>query len=271
MIQKRQSRTPEDCGSHRFARWATTGLTLVLALTSGIARADDPALDSEPHATQLPAHNKMETTNLATGTAWSVAPGYAVTAWHVISETSDITLVADSGIEYEAQVVLIDEELDIALLAIENGEQLTCLPMAEFGSLLGSSVFTVGFPRVDVMGRSPKVSQGIISSTNGLNDDPTHYQTSLPIQPGNSGGPLLNLKGEVVGVISSMLAVRNPGLDEPILLPNLNIAVKITEVQRLLESLPDELRPANPVMTPEQSLEVLAENVRQSVLIVVAR
>ncbi|NNE07091.1 MAG: trypsin-like peptidase domain-containing protein [Gemmatimonadetes bacterium] len=271
MIQKRQSHAPAVNGPLP-ARRAATGLALALAIacTAGYARTDD--LTSPSPASRLPAHNKMEDMNLATGTAWSVAPGYAVTAWHIIAETGDIALVADTGIEYEANVVLIDEELDIALLAIENdGSRLASLPMAEIGSRLGASVFTVGFPRVDVMGRSPKVSQGIISGTNGLNDDPSHYQTSLPIQPGNSGGPLLNLKGEVVGVISSMLAVRNPGLDEPILLPNLNIAVKITEVQRLLESLPDELRPVDPVTSPEQSLEALAENVRQSVLIVVAR
>ncbi len=268
MIQKRQSHAPAVNGP-LITRWAATGLTLALIMTGGPARADDPV--PEPLATELPAHNKMENANLATGTAWSVAPGYAVTAWHIIAKTGDIVLVADTGVEYEANVVLIDEELDIALLAIKSGEQITCLPMADIGSRLGASVFTVGFPRVDVMGRSPKVSQGIISGTNGLNDDPFHYQTSLPIQPGNSGGPLLNLKGEVVGVISSMLAVRNPGLDEPILLPNLNIAVKIAEVQRLLESLPDKLQPAHSITSQEQSLEALADNVRRSVLIVVAR
>ena len=119
------------------------------------------------------------------------------------------------------------------------------------------------------MGRTPKLTDGVISSVNGYRDDPASYQISVPIQPGNSGGPLLNMDGEVVGVVASMLGIvtENSGSRT---LPNVAYAIKVSELQKLLAALPGTaLAPGNLQETPA-TLADLAERIQQSVMIVVA-
>ena len=65
---------------------------------------------------------------------------------------------------------------------------------------LGATVFTIGFPNPEVQGLMPKLTSGQVSATAGLHDDSRHYQVSIPIQPGNSGGPLCNIHGEAIGI-----------------------------------------------------------------------
>lgn len=91
---------------------------------------------------------------------------------------------------------------------------------------LGDSVFTIGFPAIDLQGTEPKYTDGKISSLSGLRDDPDKYQISVPVQPGNSGGPLVDQSGNVAGVIVARLndfaALRSMGS----LPQNVNYAVK---------------------------------------------
>ena len=93
---------------------------------------------------------------------------------------------------------------------------------------LGQAVSTVGFPMPNLMGVSPKAGEGIINSLTGIQDDIRTFQVSIPIQPGNSGGPLLNESGQVIGIISSKLnelyAINYKGT----IMQNVNYAVKIS-------------------------------------------
>ena len=68
---------------------------------------------------------------------------------------------------------------------------------------LGDIVFTVGYPTPDLLGTDPKYTNGTVSALSGLRSDASFLQISVPIQPGNSGGPLVNEDGEVVGVVVS--------------------------------------------------------------------
>lgn len=205
------------------------------------------------------------------GTAWPVAAGYAVTNHHVIDGKQHVTLINNKGDELIAEVIASDEANDIAFLRVNNPNHLPpALPLSSRGASLGASVFTIGFPRIDIMGKSPKLSQGIISSVKGLQDDPSKYQISVPIQQGNSGGPLLNMRGEVVGMITAMLGKIgvNGGPAKPI--SNINFALKIEVVKQFLARVPhpsvdiSELRPS------ANDLENLAARVQDSVLIVMA-
>ena len=164
---------------------------------------------------------------VSVGTAWPIAAGYAVTNHHVVNGKLAVTLVSRDGTEITANVIASDQIHDIAFLKVNQpGDLPPALPISRGGASLGASVFTIGFPRIDIMGKSPKLSHGIISGVNGLRDDPTSYQISVPIQPGNSGGPLLNMRGEVVGMITAMLGsvVDNDGAATPI--PNINYALR---------------------------------------------
>ena len=208
----------------------------------------------------------------STGTAWPLGSGYVVTNDHIVADSSDVILINGKGQELAAQVVLRDQAGDIALLEVgDPGKLPPALPLAKVPLRLGSRVFTLGFPRLDFMGRSPKLSEGVISGTNGPLDDPGSYQTTVPIQPGNSGGPLLNMNGEVVGVVKSMLGVRDERQGSIYLLPNASCALKIKSVRDLLDLLPRQDRTLTILPNRSGNLETLAARIQSSVLIVVAR
>jgi S1-C subfamily serine protease len=63
---------------------------------------------------------------------------------------------------------------------------------------VGEEVYTIGYPQPDIMGTEPKLTTGIINALSGIDNDNTHTQISVQIQPGNSGGPLFNSNGNVV-------------------------------------------------------------------------
>ena len=99
----------------------------------------------------------------------------------------------------------------------------------------GSEVFTLGFPMTDVMGSEVKFTDGKISSKTGIQGDATVYQITVPIQPGNSGGPLFNMDGSLVGITSSGLN-RDYYRSE-----NVNYAIKSSYLKTLVESLPNHI------------------------------
>lgn len=103
---------------------------------------------------------------------------------------------------------------------------------------LGQSVVTVGFPNIDIQGFSPKLSKGEIAGLSGIQDDSRNFQISNPIQPGNSGGALVDQYGNVVGVIVAKLnqqvAVEFTGT----IAENVNYAIKSSYLLSFLESVP---------------------------------
>src|SRR5690606_5923985 len=107
------------------------------------------------------------------------------------------------------------------------------------GVKLGQSVFTIGFPNPDVQGVEPKLTRGDISSLAGLQDDPRFFQISVPTQPGNSGGPILDEQGNVVGILTAKLrdsvAIRTSGA----IAQNVNYATKSSLLATVLESIPE--------------------------------
>ena len=226
---------------------------------------------------QATAHSSLEQQEFldtlsgsSTGTAWSVAPGYAVTSNHIVEETEAVELYDITGRKRTATIILRDEESDLALMRVhELNDFPPALPLSTKISRLGSSVFTVGFPRVDIMGRTPKLTDGIISSVNGYRDDPSSYQISVPIQPGNSGGPLLNMKGEVVGVVASMLGTVTENAESRTL-PNVSYAIKATALRKFLSGLSAAVLTPDRPQTEPASLADLAERTQHSVMLIVA-
>jgi hypothetical protein len=206
------------------------------------------------------------------GTGWPTADGYVVTSNHVVAGCQNVVVISTLGEELPARLALRDQVKDIAILEVSDPLKLPpALPLAKKKARLGTAVFTIGFPRVDYMGRSPKLFTGVISSVNGLHDDPASYHTTVPVQPGNSGGPLLNMNGEVVGLVTSMLGLRDKEDGDIRMLPNASCALKIASVEKLFPLLPKrdpaiEILPRN-----AGSLETLAERIEGSILLVVAK
>lgn len=167
-----------------------------------------------------------------TGTAWAVTSnGHLVTSAHVVAGASAIHVTTDSGEKLRATLVKTDTKSDLALLKIEGQTSPLFLePSAE----VGQRVATLGFPNTQIQGLEPKLTDGTVSSLSGLNDDRTTLQISVPIQPGNSGGPLVNMNGGVVGIINSRLSDAE-GLRQSGALPQaVNFATKSQAVHFLL-------------------------------------
>ncbi|WP_245917051.1 serine protease [Mucilaginibacter yixingensis] len=129
--------------------------------------------------------------------------GYIVTNYHVIGSRYDSVYVQTaSGDSYRVKVVYTEPQYDVAILKIDDSsfKGLPALPYSfkKSKSDLGERVYTIGYSEGD----SPVVDQGYLSSANGYQGDSAAYRVSIPVNPGNSGGPLVNSKGSIIGIVS---------------------------------------------------------------------
>jgi S1-C subfamily serine protease len=160
--------------------------------------------------------------------------GTAVTNNHVIEGHTNIEVIAANGSKSSATIIKSSKVLDVAILA--TGHQTPqFLTLAATGTLaLGQDVFTIGFPVTNILGDKPKYSEGTISALSGLNNDDSWIQMSTPIQPGNSGGPLVDLNGQVVGIVTATAAVENFFALTGSLPQNINWAIKAEYARALI-------------------------------------
>ena len=136
------------------------------------------------------------------GTAFVVDPsGLLLTANHVIEDAKRIEVSCSGQPGLTATVRTSSAITDLALLEVEGLEIDTHLAISQSVPTLGEQVFTVGYPFVDFLGGEPKYTEGTISASSGPGGDASFLQISVPVQPGNSGGPLVNADGDVVGVV----------------------------------------------------------------------
>jgi S1-C subfamily serine protease/antitoxin component YwqK of YwqJK toxin-antitoxin module len=168
--------------------------------------------------------------------------GYMATNYHVVdgAKSIEVTFIRNGETEsYPASVVLSDKQNDLSILKVESSsfKQLAPIPY-NFSTRIkdtGSEVFTLGYPIADVMGEEVKFTDGKISSKTGIQGDVTVYQISVPIQPGNSGGPLFDNLGNIVGITSS-------GLNrEYFKSENVNYAIKSSYLSSLVDALPQTI------------------------------
>ena len=161
--------------------------------------------------------------------------GEVVTSHHVIAGASKIAVFFLDGTSYEAKTSKLSASTDIAILELQELKK-GGLSFAETGSIkVGEEVFTIGFPTVDLLGNEPKFTDGSISSLSGIKGEASYLQISVPIQPGNSGGPLVRDNGEVLGMIAATAAVCSFYSQTGSLPQNVNWAVKSEYIKLLLE------------------------------------
>lgn len=183
-----------------------------------------------------PASGPVRVTGVGTG--FFISPdGWLVTAAHVV-EAADQVEVVVRGESVPARVVRLDRANDAALLKVE-GQGFPVLPVGNSEELsLGDAVFTIGFPLPDIQGQSPKLTRGNISSLAGIQDDPRHFQISVAVQPGNSGGPLCGEDGIVRGLIVSRINDRFVLQSSGVVPQNINYALKSSYLTALLSPEP---------------------------------
>ena len=192
--------------------------------------------------------------------------GHVLTAAHVVAGANSIKVVTSQGV-VSATVLSRDEANDIAVLKIAGGPYVPLAIAPSHGVRLGQEVATIGFPNVEIQGFSPKVTRGEISSLNGVADDPRDWQISVPVQPGNSGGPLLDESGNLIGVVESKLGLKAAQVtgDMP---QNVNYAVKSAYALALLEPYLDTSAPEPSPASQKQSFEDMVAKAQQSVVLI---
>jgi S1-C subfamily serine protease len=121
---------------------------------------------------------------------------------------------------------------------------------------LGSIVATVGFPDIGLQGFAPKLAKGEIASLSGAGDDPRYFQISVPVQPGNSGGALVDEQGNVIGIVSAKLDAAAAPAASGALPENVNYAVKSSFLLSFLESVPDVSAKLKVPNTKDESLRM---------------
>ena len=161
------------------------------------------------------------TTKSGSGSGFVVAPGRLLTNHHVIEGCGSVS-VAGGG---AAVVVATDQRNDLALLAAPS---VTARPIsfAPEAARLGEDVVAMGYPLGDTLGNRLNITQGIVSSTEGYQGDWTNLQIAVPVQPGNSGGPLLDLEGRIRGVVVTKLKPRVLASGQVIIPEQVNFAIK---------------------------------------------
>jgi len=166
------------------------------------------------------------------GTGFFVTPdGYIITACHVVGKSKHIEIKVKTG-NVPVEIIHTDSTNDIAILKAAG--TFPVLPLADSGTVgLGDAVTTIGFPNPRVQGFSHKLTRGEVSSLAGMQDDPHYFQIDAPIQPGNSGGPLLNASGGVIGILVSSLQTAGGAMAQ-----NVNYAVKSACVLDMIKATP---------------------------------
>ncbi len=184
----------------------------------------------------------------SSGSGFFVSPnGIIATNAHVVEDAKNIRVHVKNESEskiYKAKLELKDSKNDVAIIRIDDPEfkELNNLPytLSEKAEI-GEKSFTIGFPLNDIMGSNFKITDGIISSNTGLNDDVRFYQISVPLQPGNSGGPLFNKNGNIIGITTAKLNSNAVGTN----IENVNYAIKIQYLENILNMLPSYTKPKN--------------------------
>ena len=129
--------------------------------------------------------------------------GYLVTNAHVVRNAKNVVVQNKKGENFNARVVFTDFSKDLVILKIEDDsfKTLSTIPygISKSPSDLAESIYTLGYPRNDEM----VYGQGYLSAKTGRNGDSLSCQITIAANPGNSGGPVLNHNGEVIGVLSS--------------------------------------------------------------------
>lgn len=246
--------TADNCG------WvispATVGIiaTLLLYLVgSALANAEDHV-----QAQQLKA--------VGYGTAFAVnSAGEFLTNYHVVKGCTVLRLRWD-GAGHDATVLTSDEQNDLAVVRSSGGKIEPLRFREGKGIRPGEGIVVLGFPYSGLLSTSAQVTTGGISALTGIRDDIRFMQLTAPVQPGNSGGPLLDLSGNVVGVVSSRineLAVAEATGSLP---QNINFAIKSAVIRTFLDAhqIAYETAPSSARLEPAD----VAETATKSTLLV---
>src|ERR1700687_416532 len=210
----------------------------------------------------------MSTCPNINGTGFVVSlAGHVLTNNHVISQcVGDIhgNLTGDSAVLL--RVVSTDEENDLALLQLPSAMSKDAATIRASGIHSGDSIIAIGFPFHGILTTDFTVTTGIVSSLSGILNDTRFLQISAPVQPGNSGGPLLDTSGNIVGVVAEKLNAVKFAKVTGDLPENINFAIKTGAVRDFLDNSAVVYQTASP--RTELKTAQVAQNARKFTMLI---
>ncbi|MXV15456.1 S1C family serine protease [Hufsiella ginkgonis] len=183
------------------------------------------------------------------GTGFALSGNYIATGLHIVKGADSVYIQNSDGESYKGRVVYTDATYDVAILQITDPhfKAFTTLPYFIKKSESGPAedVFTVGYPR-----DSQVYGKGYLSASTGYRGDTTQYQVSIDVNPGNSGGPLIDNRGNVIGLIQAKQASMEGAA----------FATKSSFLLKAIEAIPSDSLTDKLVLSKKNSLSGLSRN-----------
>ncbi len=244
------------------SNYKACGIDSAAKVSPETTRRNNPS--SERLARYAPAKKTPKSIELvATGSGFFVSgAGHIVTAAHVVNGCAEVR----SPQGHALRPIAIDTQSDLALLSSASKPVIFAHLRGGRGARLGEPVVAVGYPLHGLLGADPIVTTGTLSSLAGLNNDRRDIQISAPVQPGNSGGPLLGENGSLVGVVEAKLDALRVAEVTGDIPENVNFAVSVSTLQSFLNanSVPYAIDDRN---VTRSSADIASEASRYTVLL----
>ena len=190
---------------------------------------------STPELPPVPAagpQNAQPQTGSGTG-VYVTNEGHIITNAHVVANCAEIRVGTGEGNFETGRLIAKDAANDLALLKVSS--KPTRWGALRFGVRLGENVAAIGYPLTQVLATSGNFTTGNVTALAGIADDTRFYQVSAPVQPGNSGGPLLDESVNLVGIVSSKLNFLSEIKSQGDIPENVNFAIKASVAANFLQ------------------------------------
>ncbi len=217
-----------------------------------IKKSQTQIIDSikENSSTLIPENNET----FFGGTGFALTnDGYIVTNYHVVKDAKKIFINTAKNKNYKAYTVAFDPKSDVAILKVEDknftfGKKQIPYAISDASSLLGSRIYSIGFPKDDIV-----YNEGYVSCETGFEGDINAYQLDITANPGQSGAPILDKNGIVIGILSGKQSNTT----------GTTYAVRAQSINELIDKLPK----ANKIKLNKYSLLKNKERTEQVKLI----
>ena len=200
-----------------------------------------------------------------TGTGFAISDGYIATNYHVANGAKTIKVRGVNGDlkeVYKAYVVASDRDHDLSIIKIvdKNFNAFDEIPYCIGKSIpeVGDDVFVLGYPMTNTMGQEVKLTDGIISAASGFKGDQSMYQISAAVQPGNSGGPLFDNEGNVIGIVCAKHVDAE----------NANYAIKVSYLYSLVNNSGLGIKMSDNNKVKSKSLSQMVKQVKPYVYLI---
>lgn len=180
--------------------------------------------------------SQSKTSKGGTGSGFSIGNSLFLTNAHVVSGCETVTIGHTQFGVTQGDVLASDSSNDLAAILVNNWSGQSLNVNSDRAIRIGERVATYGYPFGGAIASSGTLATGDVNALAGLNDDSRFLQISVPVQPGNSGGPLVNVRGELVGIVTGKLnaiKIANITGDIP---QNVNFALKATTFDLFLDT-----------------------------------